>query len=90
MNREILSLGMAYYKNIIPDPKSLIKKIEDLEIKRSESNMLEVGSHGTTTMAEKKKLFFAGKSLYQNLKIFLKTICFIKNRKRYQMYYLEH
>jgi len=37
MNREILALGMAYYKNIIPDPASLIKKIEDLEIKRSET-----------------------------------------------------
>jgi hypothetical protein len=41
MNREILSLGMAYYKNIIPDPASLIKKIEDLEIKRSETNGYE-------------------------------------------------
>jgi Rps23 Pro-64 3,4-dihydroxylase Tpa1-like proline 4-hydroxylase len=37
MNREVLALGMAYYKNIIPDPQSLIKKVEDLEIKRSEA-----------------------------------------------------
>lgn len=30
-NYEVLDLGMVYYKNVIKDPKSLIKKIEDLD-----------------------------------------------------------
>lgn len=37
MEREILALGMAYYKNIIPEPQLLIEKIENLENKRAES-----------------------------------------------------
>ena len=36
MEREILALGMAYYKNIIQEPQLLIEKIENLENKRSE------------------------------------------------------
>lgn len=37
MEREILALGMAYYKNIIQEPQLLIEKIENLENKRAES-----------------------------------------------------
>ncbi len=37
MERDILALGMVYYKNIIPDPDVLISKIEALENKRADS-----------------------------------------------------
>lgn len=33
LNYEILDLGMVYYKNIIKDPKQLIKDIEDLDLR---------------------------------------------------------